>query len=142
LAADYVGWAEGRWLRVLLLDVPHNVRESLRQFYGKFEKSQRVFSLSAAHKAEPTIAGCLQGDPLVLRHQSLLGVVAPDTDIARLRFEILRTDLDLEGGQLVEVRLGKRMVLYQIVNGLTKEAILQQKNMYGFVRGDAKKIGC
>jgi len=72
----------------------------------------------------------------------LLGVVAPDTDIARLRFEILRTDLDLEEGQLVEVRLGKRMVLYQVVNGLTKEAILQQKNIYGFVRGDAKKIGC
>jgi hypothetical protein len=71
-----------------------------------------------------------------------LGVVASDTDISRLRFEILRADLDLEEGQLVEVRLGQRMVLYQIVNGLTKEAILQQKNMYGFVRGEAKKIGC
>ncbi len=142
LAADYVGWAEGRWLRALLLDVPHKVRESLRQFFGKFENSQKVYALAAAHKDEPTIAGFLQTDPLVQRHQSLLGLVGPDTDIARLRFEILRTDLDIEEGQLVEARLGKRMVLYQVVNGLTKEAILQQKNMYGFVRGDAKKIGC
>jgi adenylylsulfate kinase-like enzyme len=142
LAADYVGWAEGRWLRVLLLEVPQNVRDCLRRFFGKFDKSQKVYTLAAAHRQEPTIAGCLNSDPLVLRHQGLLGVVAPDTDIVRLRFEILRTDLDLEEGQLVEVRLGKRMVLYQVVNGLTKEAILQQKNIYGFVRGDAKKIGC
>ena len=142
LAADYVGWAEGRWLRVLLLDVPQEVRDCLGKVFGKFGKSQLAFSLASAHKTLPIVAGCLQGHPLVQRHKSLLGIVAPDTDIARLRFEILRTDVDLEEGQLVEVRLGKRLVLYQIVNGLTKEEILQQKNMYGFVRGDAKKIGC
>jgi hypothetical protein len=142
LAADYVGWAEGRWLRILLLDVPQGVQDCLSKLFGKFGTPQTVFSLASAHKTDPTIAACLQEYPLVERHKNLLGIVAPDTDIARLRFEILRTDLDLEEGQLVEVRLGKHMVLYQIVNGLTREEILQQKNIYGFVRGDAKKIGC
>jgi uncharacterized protein len=142
LAADYVGWAEGRWLRVLILDVPQEVRGCLTKFFSKFSESQRAFALALAHKAEPSIAACIQDHPVVQRHTSLLGIVAPDTDIARLRFEVLRTDIDIEEGQLVEVRLGKRMVLYQIVNGLTKEEILQQKNIYGFVRGEAKKIGC
>jgi|SRR5579859_6789721 len=142
LATDYVGLAEGRWLRVLLLDPPEEVQQRLHKFFGRFGTSQRAFSLGSGHKSEPVVAACLQAHPLVQRHERLLGIVAQDTDITRLRFEILRTDVDLEEGQLVEVRLGKRMVLYQIVNGLTKEMILQQKNMYGFVRGDAKKIGC
>jgi DNA helicase HerA-like ATPase len=54
----------------------------------------------------------------------------------------VRTDVDLEEGRLVEVRIGLRNVIYQIMNGLTKEEIVQQKNAYGYVRADAKKIGC
>lgn len=142
LAADYVGWAEGRWLRVLLLDVDDSVQASLTRFFGIVDKPQRVFSLTSGHKGDPLIAACLQSNASVKNKNNLIGIVAADTDISRLRFEVLRTDLDLEEGRLVEVRVGKRMVLYQIVNGLTKEEILQQKNMYGFVRGDAKKIGC
>jgi hypothetical protein len=142
LAADYVGWAEGRWLRVLILDVPQEARRCLSKLFSKFGESQRALALASAHEDEPSIAACIQDHPVIQKRASLLGLVAPDTDIARLRFEVLRTDIDIEEGQLVEVRLGTRMVLYQIVNGLTKEEILQQKNMYGFVRGDAKKIGC
>lgn len=142
VAADYVGWAEGRWLRALLLDTDDKVGASLTKFFGKVDVSPRVFSLTAGLRGEPSIAACLQSSYLIQNRESLVGIVAPETDITRLHFEIIRTDLDLEEGQLVEVRLGKRLVLYQIVNGLTREEILQQKNMFGFVRGDAKKIGC
>jgi hypothetical protein len=142
LAADYVGWAEGRWLRVLLLQVGDAAQANLTRSFGITDKPLQVFSLTLGHRADPLIADCLQSNPLIKNKGNLIGIVAADTDISRLRFEVLRTDLDLEEGQLVEVRVGKRMVLYQIVNGLTKEEILQQKNMYGFVRGDAKKIGC
>lgn len=37
--------------------------------------------------------------------------------------------------------IGKKQVLYQIINGLTQEEILAQRNTYGFARGSAKKIG-
>ncbi len=50
-------------------------------------------------------------------------------------------DLDLEEGRLVDVRIRSVPVLYQIINGLTREEILQQKNTRGFVRAEAKKIG-
>jgi hypothetical protein len=88
-----------------------------------------------------TLQNAVAKHPLLERRQRLLGIVAPDTDISILRFEIVRTDLDLEEGRLVEVQLGKNVVLYQIVNGITKEEIIQQKNIHGYVRGEAKKIG-
>jgi DNA helicase HerA-like ATPase len=42
---------------------------------------------------------------------------------------------------LVEVRIGKRLVTYQLVSGVTKEEIVQQKNTHGFARAQAQKIG-
>jgi DNA helicase HerA-like ATPase len=76
-----------------------------------------------------------------LNCNKLVGLVAVDSDISKLHFEVVRTDLDLEEGKLVEVRIGRQTVLYQVINGLTKEEIVQQKNKFGYVRADAKKIG-
>ena len=42
---------------------------------------------------------------------------------------------------MVEVQIGKRIVTYQVVNGLTKEEVVQQKNTHGFARAQAQKIG-
>jgi DNA helicase HerA-like ATPase len=39
------------------------------------------------------------------------------------------------------VRIGSRNVCYQIVNGLTKEEIVKEKNKRGYIRGEAIKIG-
>src|SRR5262249_32874048 len=36
---------------------------------------------------------------------------------------------------------GGRMVTYQVVNGLTKEEIVYQKNTFGYARAQAQKIG-
>jgi len=69
-------------------------------------------------------------------------LVAADTDISTLVVEVVRTDLDLKEGCLIEVSIASFPVLYQIMNGLTKEEILQQKNTRGYVRIHAKKIGC
>ena len=39
------------------------------------------------------------------------------------------------------MQIGQRAVMYQLVNGLTKEEIVQQKNTHGFARAQAQKIG-
>ena len=71
---------------------------------------------------------------------ALVGLVAPETSVEKLFFEVVK-DEGLEEGRLVEVQIGKRLVTYQLVNGLTKEEIVQQKNTHGFARAQAQKIG-
>ncbi|MGC3980193.1 MAG: DUF87 domain-containing protein [Steroidobacteraceae bacterium] len=71
---------------------------------------------------------------------SIVGLVAPDTTIERLYFEIVQNS-ELEEGRLVSTKVGQNKVLYQIVGGLTKEEIVQQKNTYGYLRGQAQQIG-
>ena len=61
--------------------------------------------------------------------------------LGQLQIELVRADLDLQEGSLVEVEIKGRPVLYQVIKGLTKEEVLQEKNTRGFVRAQAKKIG-
>lgn len=77
---------------------------------------------------------------LVKTKGALVGLVAPDTSIERLFFEVVKEE-GLEEGLLVEVQIGKRVVTYQLVNGLTKEEVVQHKNTHGFARAQAQKIG-
>jgi len=77
---------------------------------------------------------------LVKTKGGLVGLVAPETSVERLFFEVVK-DEGLEEGRLVEVQISNRTVTYQLVNGLTKEEIVQQKNTHGFVRAQAQKIG-
>jgi hypothetical protein len=68
-------------------------------------------------------------------------LVASDTNVGQLQIELVRVDLDLQEGSLVEVEIRGCPVLYQVIKGLTKEEVLQEKNTRGFVRAQAKKIG-
>lgn len=70
----------------------------------------------------------------------MVGLVAPDTSNERLYFEVVTTQ-ELEQGLLVQVNVQGRTVVYQILDGLTKEEIVHQKNTLGIVRAQAKKIG-
>ena len=70
----------------------------------------------------------------------LVGLVAPDTSNERLYFEVVTTQ-ELQQGLLVQVNVQGSAVIYQILDGLTKEEIVHQKNTHGIVRAQAKKIG-
>jgi hypothetical protein len=140
-ALDYVGWSEGRWLRVLELEVPKDARATLQASWG-VGSTPYAFQLPHMDQLSSSFRSALSSHSVIRQQDRLVGLVAPDTDISRLHFEVVRTDIDLEEGRLVEVRLGRTMVLFQIINGLTKEEIVQHKNMFGYVRADANKIGC
>jgi uncharacterized membrane protein YphA (DoxX/SURF4 family) len=72
--------------------------------------------------------------------ENLVGLVATDTTVNILQFEIIK-DIDIEEGKLVEVDIRDKRVLYQIMNGFTKEEVIHQKNTYGYALGKARKIG-
>lgn len=141
LAADYVGWHEGRWLRAFMVVTDTACRNALSLVLPSGRGAMSGFLLPSENQRPQELRDLLRASRLVSEHHRLVGLVAPETDISSLRFEVVRTDLDIYEGRLVEVQIGAHWTLYQIVNGLTKEEILQQKNLHGFVRADAKKIG-
>ncbi len=137
LALDHVGFSEGRWLRAVHLPISAESRARVATIVTLQDSSESV-----AMKASIDELGISQISDLAWEKRGhLVGLVAPDTDVSRLRFEIVREDLDLAEGRLLEVQIGPKPVLYQIINGLTREEIVQQKNTRGYVRGEAKKIG-
>lgn len=137
VAMDRVGFAEGRWLRALHLSLPTAATTILEKL-NPTRMSHEFLALQVDPDAlgiQPDIAG------VWARRDELIGFVAAETSLSRLVIEVVRTDLELEEGRLLEVKIGSIPVLYQIINGLTREEILQQKNTRGFVKAEAKKIG-
>lgn len=76
----------------------------------------------------------------LIKINSVVGIVAPDTSIERLFFEVVDNS-DIEEGRLVTVNVQNQKVLYQIVGGLTKEEVVHQKNTYGYLRAQAQQVG-
>lgn len=72
--------------------------------------------------------------------QTFVGIVAHDTSTERLYIEIIAAR-NLYEGLLVAVDVQGKQVIYQLLDGLTKEEIVHQKNTLGFVRAQAKKVG-
>ncbi|MDP9098680.1 MAG: ATP-binding protein, partial [Verrucomicrobiota bacterium] len=131
LALDHVGRDEGLLLRAI--EIPGAAISDELQ-----EQLSAVLPNAATRVASPDEA--IAQNALVKSKSSLVGLVAPETSIERLYFEVVK-DEGLEEGRLVEVQIGQRSVTYQLVNGLTKEEIVQQKNTHGFARAQAQKIG-
>ena len=88
-----------------------------------------------------SVNGDLDGARLLKSQKSLAGLVSYDTSIGTLFFEVVGNSGDLEEGRLVEAQIGREPLLYQIVNGLTKDEIVHQKNSYGYARAQGQKIG-
>jgi len=131
LALDNVGRDEGILLRTIEIpdaDVSGELREQLSALLPN-----AVVRVSAPDEATAQ-------NRLVTTKETLVGLVAPDTSVERLFFEVVKEE-GLEEGRLVEVQIGKRVVTYQLVNGLTKEEVVQHKNTNGFARAQAQKIG-
>ena len=131
LALDYVGRDEGILLRTIeIADAKISVNLG----------SQLSSLLPNSVVRIPVLDEIIANNRLVKSKDVLVGLVAPETSIEKLFFEVVK-DEGLEEGRLVEVKIGNRFVTYQIVNGLTKEEIIQQKNTHGYARAQAQKIG-
>ncbi|MFN8526003.1 MAG: DUF87 domain-containing protein, partial [Chloroflexota bacterium] len=136
IALDQVGFAGGRWRRAIVMNRPSGDANALydASLAGAVSDGS-VFRLDSTVLPDQTM--------LVAHHlgNRLIGIVASDSDISQLQIELVRTDVDLHEGSLVEVEVRDNPVLCQIINGLTKEEVLRERNARGFVRAHAKKIG-
>jgi hypothetical protein len=137
MALDHVGYVDGRWLRAIELETP--ISDDARRLH---QPLLAAAASGAAFCVEPTPNQFDPKDKPWTERDRLLGLVAPETCVGQLCIDIARADLPLRIGSLAELRIGGQDVLYQLINGLTQEDVLQQKNTRGFVQAEAKKIGC
>lgn len=135
IALNYVGIADGLWLKALQLTLPSPLRAMLPQ--------EAVVGNRCARLTDgPTMTALEKGEVDVLQQRErLIGVVAPGTSTKTLQVDIVRSDQDLAEGSLLEARIGDRAVLYQLLDGMTSEDILERKSTRGFVLAKARKIG-
>lgn len=131
-ALGYVGRAEGILVRTVELSAVSLANQSLvgttLQDECAYELEEGVINVICANEGISPDA------------RAIVGLVAPDASIGTLYFEIVDNS-ELEAGRLVTAMVGKNKVMYQIVAGLTKEEIVQQKNTYGYLRGQAQQVG-
>lgn len=130
----YFGRDEGILLRALEINVPDQHHSHL------VELAKRIPEGCVSILGQTEMKDFQEDIYLLKNLESFIGIVAPDTNTERLYFEVIQ-ERDIEQGRLVETFVGEKRVLYQVLDGLTKEEIIQQKNTYGFSRGEAVQIG-
>lgn len=131
---DFVGRDEGLLLRAIQLPVISSQRENFEDLISNLPPN------TAATVEESIISELIKYNPVLADAENLIGIVAPETSIEKLYFEIVQ-DSDLQEGRLVETYIADKKVVYQIIDGLTKEEIVYQKNTFGYARAQARKIG-
>ena len=132
LVLNYVGRDETLLLRVIEIDANANANKEASRLIKKETSNTAIkFDLNRTDKKDILELSQLN---------ELVGIVDQGTTIERLEFEII-IGSDLSEGRLVEVEINGQPVIYQIMDGLTKEDIVSQKNKYGYARATANKIG-
>ncbi|MEN8129175.1 MAG: DUF87 domain-containing protein [Pseudomonadota bacterium] len=133
VALDYVGRSEGILVRTV--DIK-SLSDGSKEIVGGVPFSESAYTVE-----EQILADICAREGIQIEEQSnIVGLVAQDTSIERLYFEVVE-NADLEEGRLVSAKVGDNKVLYQIVGGLTKEEVVQQKNTFGYLRSQAQQIG-
>jgi hypothetical protein len=133
VALDYVGRLEGVLVRAVAIK---ELSDKTKRLVGPMPFSEVAYSLDG----QVMRAVCESESIKIDEQVNIVGLVSQDSSIERLFFEVV-DGKDLEEGRLVAAYVGNKKVLYQIVGGLTKEEVVQQKNTFGYIRGQAQQIG-
>ncbi len=132
VALNYVGRDEGNLLRVLTASLP----KRLAALQNGSVKSTTGIAVSIAVTDEDRV------DIRALQWiDRLCGIVDTETSPEYLQFEVIN-EVGVAEGSLAVVRIGdNQRVIYQVVDGVTRDEVVQQKNKYGYARAKARKIG-
>lgn len=132
VALNYVGRDEGNLLRVLTTSLP----KRLAALHNGSARANGGIAVSIAVTDED------KADIRALQWiDRLCGIVDTETSPEYLQFEVIN-EVGLAEGSLVLVRIGdNQRVIYQVVDGVTRDDVVQQKNKYGYARAKARKIG-
>ena len=76
-----------------------------------------------------------------LNLENFVGIVDSGSDIGKLKFEYSKKNDDLQEGDLLFVKIGKREIYYQVLNGLVTIESLEARNEIGYIEGEAIQVG-
>jgi hypothetical protein len=132
IALNYVGRDEGNLLRALTAKLPPAAAGTIELPRAGEEGVAALVTIGEEDSRD--VPALQWGD-------RLRGIVDSDTSLEYLQFEVI-DERGLCEGCLVEVQIGEQpSVIYQVIEGLTREEVVQQKNKYGYARAKARKIG-
>ena len=135
VALNYVGRNEQLLLRAIEFDsTPEAMKKARESSLFISSNSVALFDFYEKNPKEKEKVSILN------KIEDLIGIVDEQTSVEKLCFEVIKDD-EIEEGRLVEVQINEQPVLYQIIDGLTKEDIVVHKNKYGYARATATKIG-
>lgn len=69
-----------------------------------------------------------------------VGLIYQDSVIEKIRFSY-NAKIDVYSGQLIELNVGEHKILYQVIQGITKNEQLSSKNESSFIVGEAIQLG-
>jgi len=69
-----------------------------------------------------------------------VGVLEENSNISKIRF-IFNSKVEILEGQLLEIKVRDIKILYQLIQGITKKELLENKNITGYVLGEALQLG-
>jgi hypothetical protein len=135
ITLNYVGRDSELLLRALEFDLPESILDLVHEEYQSAPiNSVRVFDYFKKHPE-------YKKEVLILdRIKDLIGLVDENSDVNLLKFEIIQ-DCDLSVGDVVEVIMNEDTFLFQILDGITVEEKVFQRNKYGFIVAEAVPIG-
>ena len=138
VALNYVGRDEGNLLRALTFPVPANLQPRIDESLAAVGVGVAV-GLEISERDADDIPDS-DSASILKRMGQFCGIVDEGTTLESLQFEVIE-DRDLAEGCLVEAEIAGEPVLFQVIEGITREEIVQQKNKYGYARARARKIG-
>jgi hypothetical protein len=72
--------------------------------------------------------------------EKFVGFIVDKSTISKIRFQFA-SQIEIAEGQLLEVYVSSKKVLYQVVQGITETELLESKNETGYIVGEAIQLG-
>lgn len=113
-----------QWVKVLVSEEINNIFQG--KVYNTFNDENVVYKIT-----NPTPNNYLD---------KFVGIVDENSTISTIRF-IYNSKKEISDGQLLEVFIREKKVLYQVIQGVTKVEQLEHKNETGYITGEAIQLG-
>lgn len=134
LTVGYIGYQDRLILRAVSID-KYCDQGKVQKFKPRLTPNQSVVKLGNA-----IFKSFSEDDHIEKMKETFTGLISENSSTSLIRFQVL-VERNIEEGRIVETRIRDKNVLFQVMEGLTKEEIIRDKNRFGYCIAKAKKLG-
>ena len=130
------------WIDIVLLSEENKVISVDKSSFSFIKKSTNNNAFVVDENIlNKLLSDSLKNNDILLNQKNFVGFIMPESDINLINFSIITNAIKIKEGTIVKVLIKNTFVLYQIVNGLTKEDCEEKGNKYGYICAKARKLG-